>query len=89
MEIYDVAILGAGPEESAQPFMRQERSFTQSGWTKNAQGGQIIDTYEVDNYPGMPGINGMDLGEAFGAHAAKLGLMPKRRRFVRGGRTGS
>ena len=26
----------------------------------------------------MPGINGMDLGEAFGAHAAKLGLTPKR-----------
>ena len=39
-------------------------------------GGQITDTYEVDNYPGMPGVTGMDLGEAFGTHAEKLGLSP-------------
>ena len=39
-------------------------------------GGQITDTYEVENYPGMPGVTGMDLGEAFGTHAEKLGLSP-------------
>jgi thioredoxin reductase (NADPH) len=36
-------------------------------------GGQIINTYEVDNYPGLPGINGFDLGEKLEAHAKKLG----------------
>ena len=42
------------------------------------QGGQIVDTYEVDNYPGLPGITGLDLGEAMAGHAEKLGLKPKR-----------
>ena len=47
-----------------------------------APGGQITATYEVDNYPGMPGISGMDLGEAFGEHARKLGLEPKREKIL-------
>ena len=36
---------------------------------KFVQGGQIVDTYEVDNYPGLPGITGLDLGEAMVKHA--------------------
>lgn len=45
---------------------------------KFVQGGQIVDTYEVDNYPGLPGITGLDLGEAMVNHAEKLGISPKR-----------
>ena len=41
-------------------------------------GGQITDTYEVDNYPGLPGISGIDLGEKLGEHAEKLGMVPMR-----------
>jgi thioredoxin reductase (NADPH) len=26
-------------------------------------GGQVVQTYEVDNYPGIPKTNGMDLGD--------------------------
>lgn len=37
-------------------------------------GGQVLNTYEVDNYPGMPGINGFDLGMQFRAHADKLAV---------------
>lgn len=36
-------------------------------------GGQVLNTYEVDNYPGLPGINGFDLGMKFREHADKLG----------------
>lgn len=32
-------------------------------------------TYEVDNYPGMPGMNGFDLGTKFREHADKLGAV--------------
>ena len=45
---------------------------------KFVQGGQIVDTYEVDNYPGLPGITGLDLGEAMAGHAKKLGMKPQR-----------
>ena len=36
-------------------------------------GGQVLSTYEVDNYLGLPGINGFDMGMQFRAHADKLG----------------
>jgi thioredoxin reductase (NADPH) len=35
-------------------------------------GGQVLTTYEVDNYPGLPGINGFDLGMKFRKHAEEL-----------------
>ena len=36
-------------------------------------GGQVLNTYEVDNYLGLPGINGFDMGVKFREHADKLG----------------
>lgn len=36
-------------------------------------GGQVLTTYEVDNYPGLPGIGGYDLGLKLREHADKLG----------------
>lgn len=78
-EIYDLAILGAGPA-GITAAIYAARAQLRTIWLekKFAQGGQIVDTYEVDNYPGLPGMNGMDLGETMGAHAEKLGLTPKR-----------
>lgn len=78
-EIYDIAILGAGPAGiSAAIYAARARLNTLWLDKQFAQGGQILNTYEVDNYPGMPGISGMDLGEAMGNHAAKLGIEPVR-----------
>ena len=77
-ELYDLAILGAGPAGiSAAIYAARARLNTIWLEKRYAQGGQIIDTYEVDNYPGMPGVNGLELGEAMAAHAEKLGLEPK------------
>ena len=78
-EIYDVAILGAGPAGIAAAIYAQ-RARLRTLWLEKqfAPGGQIVDTYEVDNYPGLPGISGIDLGEAFEKHAQKLGLSPSR-----------
>ncbi len=38
-------------------------------------GGQVVDTYEVDNYLGMPGVNGFELGQKFRSHADGLGVL--------------
>ena len=78
-EIYDIAILGAGPAGiSAAIYAARAKMNTLWIDRQFAQGGQILNTYEVDNYPGLPGISGMDLGEAMADHAAKLGIEPVR-----------
>lgn len=83
LEQYDVAILGAGPAGiSAAIYAARARLKTLWLDKQFAQGGQILNTYEVDNYPGLPGISGMDLGEAMGAHAEKFGLVPVRENVI-------
>lgn len=78
-DIYDLAILGAGPAGiSAAIYASRGRLNTLWLEKKFVPGGQIVNTYEVDNYPGMPGVTGLELGEAMAAHAEKLGISPKR-----------
>lgn len=36
-------------------------------------GGQVLNTWEVDNYPGFPGVTGFELSRQFREHADKLG----------------
>lgn len=78
-EIYDAAILGAGPA-GISAAIYAARAKLNTIWLDRqfARGGQILNTYEVDNYPGLPGIGGMDLGEKMGDHAAGLGMEPVR-----------
>ena len=78
-EIYDIAILGAGPAGICAAIYAT-RAKLNTIWLdkKFVQGGQIVDTYEVENYPGLPGITGLDLGEAMAGHAEKLGMKPQR-----------
>ncbi len=81
-EIYDLAILGAGPAgiTAAIYALRGKMNIL---WIdeKFATGGQITDTSEIDNYPGMPGVTGMDLGEAMGEHARRIGAEPVREKI--------
>lgn len=77
--IYDLAILGAGPAGICAAIYAT-RAKLNTIWLdkKFVQGGQIVDTYEVDNYPGLPGITGLDLGEGNGRSCKKLGMKPQR-----------
>lgn len=78
-EVFDLIILGAGPAGiSAAIYASRAKLNTLWIDKKFVAGGQIVNTYEVDNYPGMPGISGMDLGEAMAEHAEKLGISPVR-----------
>lgn len=78
-EIYDLAILGAGPA-GISAAIYAKRAMLHTIWLEKqfVPGGQVMNTYEVDNYPGMPGISGMELGEAMAGHAGKLGISPLR-----------
>lgn len=72
--LYDVIILGSGPAGlSAAVYAQRARFHTLVIEEKPMSGGQILDTYEVDNYPGLPGITGFELGQKFRAHADQMG----------------
>lgn len=72
--IYDVIIIGSGPAGlSAAIYAQRARLETLVIEKAPMSGGQIINTYEVDNYPGLPGIGGFDLGMKFRSHADAMG----------------
>ena len=72
--MYDTIIIGAGPAGLAAAIYGMRAQLELVVLEQNPMsGGQIIDTYEVDNYPGLPGTGGFDLAQAFRDHADKLG----------------
>lgn len=73
-ECYDVIILGSGPAGLAAAIYASRADLKAAVIEKEMiSGGQIINTYEVDNYPGMPGIGGFDLATKFREHSDRLG----------------
>ena len=72
--IYDVIIIGSGPAGLAAGVYAQRARLSSIIIEKEyMSGGQILNTYEVDNYPGLPGINGFDLGMKLREHCEGLG----------------
>lgn len=72
--LYDVIIIGSGPAGlSAAIYAQRAKLATLVVEKAPMSGGQILNTYEVDNYPGIPGVGGFDLGSKFRAHADALG----------------
>ena len=73
-QIYDMIIIGSGPAGLAAAVYGQRAKLDLIVIEKQMiSGGQIINTMEVDNYPGLPGIGGFELGQKFREHAEKLG----------------
>ena len=72
--IYDLVIIGSGPAGlAAAVYAQRARLDTLVIEKAMVSGGQVLTTYEVDNYPGLPGIGGYDLGLKFREHADQLG----------------
>ena len=72
--LYDVIIIGSGPAGlSAAIYAERAKLKTLVLEKAPMSGGQILNTYEVDNYPGIPGVGGFDLGSKFRAHADAVG----------------
>ncbi len=73
--IYDVVIIGSGPAGMAAAIYAGRAELNTLVIEQNPMGGgQILNTYEVDNYPGLPGINGFDLGMKMSEHVDKIGV---------------
>lgn len=73
--MYDLIIIGSGPAGLSAAIYGKRAGFDLLVVEKAPMsGGQVLNTYEVDNYLGMPHINGFDMGMQFRAHADKLGI---------------
>ena len=71
--IYDTVIVGNGPAGLTAAIYAQRAGLNTLVIAESpVDGGQIATTYEVDNYPGMKGIGGMELGMKFREHADQL-----------------
>ena len=70
----DVIIIGSGPAGLAAAIYAMRAGLETLVIEKQPMsGGQILNTVDVDNYPGLPGIGGFELGMSFREHAEKLG----------------
>ncbi len=74
-KIYDVIIIGSGPAGlTAALYAGRAELDTIIIEKAPLSGGQIINTYEVDNYPGIPGISGFELATKFREHCDRLDM---------------
>lgn len=73
--MYDVIILGAGPAGLGAAIYGMRAGLQLVVLDRSpVSGGQVLTTYEVDNYLGFPGISGGEISEKFREHADKLGV---------------
>lgn len=71
--MYDLVIIGSGPAGMSAAIYAQRACLNTLVLERTGfGGGQVLNTYEVDNYPGLPGISGFELAQKMSEHAAKL-----------------
>ena len=69
----DVAIIGGGPAGYAAAIYAARANLTTTVLEQGMSGGQIATSNEIENYPGIPLLSGVELGERFQQHAEGLG----------------
>lgn len=71
----DIIIIGSGPAGLSAAIYGKRANLEVLVAEKDYEGmGQIAESGQVDNYLGIPGISGYDLGERFRSHAAEMGV---------------
>lgn len=73
--MYDVVIIGSGPAGLSAAVYAKRANLKVAVIEKEYEGtGQIAESSRVDNYLGLPGISGYELGENFRNHASDMGV---------------
>ena len=70
---YDLVIIGAGPAGLAAAIYAKRAMLDFVVLEKWFPGGQIANTYEIENYPGIRKASGAELSDLMYAHATDLG----------------
>ncbi len=71
---YDVIIVGAGPAGLAAGMYAGRMELKAIALDRGAPGGQLLNTLDIEDYPGIEHITGQELSEKMEAHARKFGL---------------
>lgn len=72
-EQFDIAIIGAGPAGLSAALYAGRSMVKTLVLERGAMGGQLWNTAEVDNFPGIPDTTGPELAQRFEEHARKFG----------------
>lgn len=72
-KIYDVIIIGAGPAGMTAAVYTSRANLSTLMIERGVPGGQMMNTEEVENYPGYDSILGPDLSNKMFEHAKKFG----------------
>lgn len=72
-KIYDVIIIGAGPAGMTAAVYTSRANLSTLMIERGVPGGQMMNTEEVENYPGYDSILGPDLSTKMFEHAKKFG----------------
>lgn len=74
--MYDLVIIGSGPAGMAAAIYAGRAKLNAIMVERNGfGGGAVMNTYEVDNYPGLPGESGFSLSEKLEEHAKRMGAV--------------
>ncbi|GAC1333517.1 MAG: thioredoxin-disulfide reductase [Candidatus Dormibacteria bacterium] len=71
---YDVIIVGAGPAGLAAGLYAGRMELKVLALEMKAPGGELLNTLDIEDYPGFEHITGQDLSDKMEAHARKFGL---------------
>ena len=71
--MYDLVIIGSGPAGMAAAVYAARAELSFLVLEKGISGGQILETSDIDNYPGIPSISGFELAQKFREHAEACG----------------
>ncbi len=71
---YELVIVGGGPAGLTAGLYAKRSELKAVVLERGLPGGQLLNTDLIDDYPGLPEIEGRDLAERMTAHATKFGL---------------
>ena len=78
MEKHELVIIGAGPAGMSAAVYGKRAGLDVLVLERGAAGGQINNTDEIENYPGVAHATGPEIAEMFKNHALKFGTEIRR-----------
>ena len=72
--MHDIIVIGGGPAGLTAALYGARAGRSVLVLEKTVPGGQIIDSHLVENYPGLPGVNGAQLAQQLAAQVEELGV---------------